>query len=66
MSASGSALAIVPARLGSRRLARKVLLVADGACLFEHTARNAARAERIGRVVVATDAEEVLAAVKAL
>jgi len=54
------ALAIVPARLGSQRLPRKMLLDATGACLFEHTARNALRCRAIQRVVVATDAEEIL------
>jgi len=54
------ALAIVPARLGSRRLPRKMLLDATGACLFEHTARNVLRCPAIQRVVVATDAAEVL------
>lgn len=54
------ALAIVPARLGSRRLARKMLLDDTGAPLFEHTARNVGRCPAIERVVVATDAEEIL------
>jgi 3-deoxy-manno-octulosonate cytidylyltransferase (CMP-KDO synthetase) len=54
------ALAIVPARLGSRRLARKMLLDATGAALFEHTARNVLRCTAIGRVVVATDSAEIV------
>jgi 3-deoxy-manno-octulosonate cytidylyltransferase (CMP-KDO synthetase) len=54
------ALAIVPARLGSRRLPRKMLLDATGTCLFEHTARNVLGSRAIARVVVATDAEEIL------
>lgn len=57
-------LAIVPARLGSTRLARKMLLRESGAYLFEHTARNAARSRAIERVVIATDSEEILAAAR--
>ena len=58
------AVAIVPARLGSTRLARKMLLARTGSYLFEHTAKNAARASAIERVVVATDAPEILAAAR--
>ncbi|MFM7280858.1 MAG: cytidylyltransferase domain-containing protein, partial [Planctomycetia bacterium] len=36
------ALAIIPARLGSTRLPRKMLLEAAGAPLIVHTARNVA------------------------
>ena len=56
------ALAIVPARLFSQRLPGKVLLRETGQYLFEHTVRNVERCHAIDQVVVATDAEEVLAA----
>lgn len=56
------ALAIVPARIGSTRLPRKMLLEAAGLPLFVHTARNAERCSALARVVVATDSEEVLSA----
>jgi 3-deoxy-manno-octulosonate cytidylyltransferase (CMP-KDO synthetase) len=59
------ALAIVPARLGSTRMPRKMLRRDTGRCLFEHTVRNAARAASIRRVVLATDAEEIVAAARA-
>lgn len=62
---AGRAIAIVPARLGSTRLPRKVLLRETGRCLFEHTVRNAERCERLARVVLATDAEEVAQAARA-
>ena len=55
-----SAVAVLPARLASTRLPRKVLLAETGTPLFVHTARNVDRCPAIGRVVVATDAEEVL------
>ena len=59
------ALAIVPARLGSTRMPRKMLRRDTGRCLFEHTVRNAARASSIARVVLATDAGEILDAARA-
>lgn len=55
------ALAVLPARLGSTRLPRKVLLEETGTPLFVHSARNVARCQDIERVVVATDSEEVQA-----
>ena len=54
------ALAILPARIGSTRLPRKVLLDASGLPLFVHTARNAVQCSGLQRVVVATDSQEVL------
>lgn len=59
------AVAIVPARLASTRLPRKVLLRETGRHLFEHTVANAARCAALERVVLATDADEVLAAARA-
>ena len=54
------AVAIVPARLGSRRLPRKMLLDETGSCLFEHTVQNARRCASLEQVVVATDSEELV------
>jgi 3-deoxy-manno-octulosonate cytidylyltransferase (CMP-KDO synthetase) len=51
--------AIVPARLESQRLPRKMLLAETGKCLFEHTVRNLARCQALSRVVLATDSEEI-------
>ncbi|TDJ68092.1 MAG: 3-deoxy-manno-octulosonate cytidylyltransferase [Planctomycetota bacterium] len=56
------ALAILPARIGSTRLPRKMLLAETGTPLFVHTAVNVARAASIERVVVATDSPEIVAA----
>ena len=53
------AVAIIPARLGSKRLPRKMLLRETGGYLFEHTAKAVARAQAVERVVVATDAGEI-------
>ncbi len=57
-------LAVVPARLGSTRLARKMLLRETGRYLFEHTFHAVARCSSITRVVLATDDEEMLAAAR--
>jgi 3-deoxy-manno-octulosonate cytidylyltransferase (CMP-KDO synthetase) len=53
------AIAILPARLASTRLPRKMLLAETGRCLFEHTARAALASGAFARVVVATDAAEI-------
>ncbi|MCE9595845.1 MAG: 3-deoxy-manno-octulosonate cytidylyltransferase [Planctomycetes bacterium] len=58
------AVAIIPARVASTRLERKMLLAETGLPLCIHTARNVARARSIERVVLATDGPEVLAAAK--
>jgi len=59
------ALAVVPARLASTRLPRKMLLAETGACLFVHTAKNAARASAFEEVLVAADSAEVVEAAAA-
>ncbi len=56
------ALAVLPARLASTRLPRKVLLAETGLPLFVHAARNAARCAALTEVLVATDSNEVLGA----
>jgi 3-deoxy-manno-octulosonate cytidylyltransferase (CMP-KDO synthetase) len=53
-------LAVLPARLASTRLERKVLLAETGLPLFAHTAQQVSRCEDIDRVLVATDGEEVM------
>ena len=57
------ALALVPARLGSQRLPRKMLLAETGRPLVVHTVANAHAAGLFARVVVATDSPEIQAAV---
>lgn len=65
MSVDGRAVAIVPARLGSTRFPRKVLARETGKPMIQHVVEAASRAESIGRVVVATDSDEVVEAVTA-
>lgn len=56
---------VIPARLGSTRLPRKVLLAETGKTLVQHVYDNARGASSASRVVVATDSEEVAAACRA-
>ena len=58
------AVAIVPARLASTRLPRKMLLRASGRYLFEHTVLGVRRARSFADVVLATDSEEIRAAAR--
>jgi len=57
--------AIIPARLASSRLPGKVLLAQTGRTLIQHVVEAASTAKSLQRVVVATDAPEVAAAVRA-
>jgi 3-deoxy-manno-octulosonate cytidylyltransferase (CMP-KDO synthetase) len=59
------AVIVIPARLASQRLPRKMLLDRTGHPLIEHTYHAAAGASRAAAVVVATDSEEIAAAVRA-
>lgn len=57
-----SVLTVIPARLGSTRLPRKVLLRETGRYLIDHVHERVRAARLAGRVVIATDSDEVLAA----
>ena len=59
------ALAVIPARLASTRLPRKMLLAETGTCLFVHTARNAEQSGAFEDVLVAADCDEIVAAAEA-
>lgn len=56
--------AVIPARIGSTRLAEKPLLRATGKYLIQHVFERVAKARRIDRMVVATDDERIAAAVR--
>ncbi len=60
-----SVLAVIPARLGSTRLPRKVLADLGGRPLFLHAVDAAREARTVDDIVVATDAAEVEAAARA-
>jgi len=55
---------VIPARLHSTRLPQKLLLRKTGKTLIQHTYEAACRARRPRGVLVATDAEEILAEVR--
>jgi 3-deoxy-manno-octulosonate cytidylyltransferase (CMP-KDO synthetase) len=63
--AAPRALAVVPARLDSRRLPRKMLLAETGRALVLHTLENALESGIFARAVVATDSGEILETVRA-
>ena len=56
--------AVIPARLGSTRLPGKVLADIQGRPLIWHVWNRVRQAEQIAEVFVATDAEDVRAAVE--
>ena len=55
---------VIPARLASTRLPRKLLLSETGNPLIQHTYEAAAKAARPSGVLVAADCEEIAAAVR--
>lgn len=55
---------IIPARLGSTRLARKMLLNETGKPLLQHTYEAASRSQYAERVIVATDSVDIFNAVQ--
>ena len=59
-----STIAVIPARLASTRLPAKPLLRESGKYLVQHVVEQVARATRIDRVIVATDDEQIFAAVQ--
>lgn len=54
---------IIPARLQSTRLPRKLLLDQTGRPLLEYTWRSASRAKTLSQLIVAADSDEIAAAV---
>src|SRR5262245_32141335 len=55
---------VIPARLASTRLPRKLLLAETGQPLIQHTYEAARKATRAAGLVVAADHEEIAAAVR--
>jgi len=64
-SQPAAAVIVIPARLSSTRLPRKMLLADTGKTLIEHTWHAARASSRATRVIVATDSAEIAAAVAA-
>ena len=61
---SRSALAIIPARMASTRLPGKPLLAETGKAMIQHVVENAQAAARLDRVVVASDDQVIIDAVR--
>ena len=61
MTKSGKVLGVIPARLGSERLARKPLQLLAGKPLIEVVWRRVASFNAVDQLIVATDAEEIAA-----
>lgn len=61
---SARAVIVIPARLASTRLPRKMLLAETGHPLIEHTYRAACRATATAEVVIVTDSDEIAEAVR--
>lgn len=59
------AVVVIPARLASTRLPRKLLLAESGRPLIHHVYERAAAASRAADVVIATDSEEIRDAARA-
>lgn len=57
-------IAVIPARLESTRLPRKLLLDLGGKPLILHTLEQARKAANVSRVIVATDSEEILRVIR--
>ena len=61
--ASGKAVAIIPARMASTRFPGKPLASETGKPMVVHVCEQAAKAQSVSRVVVATDSKEIAEAV---
>ena len=59
MSDAFTAIAIIPARLGSTRLSRKVLREIAGKPMVGHVYESAKKSPLLREVIIATDSEEV-------
>jgi 3-deoxy-manno-octulosonate cytidylyltransferase (CMP-KDO synthetase) len=55
---------VIPARLGSTRLSRKALADIEGKPMVVRVCERAAQARHLGRILVATDSEEIIQAVE--
>ena len=55
---------VVPARLASKRLPKKILADLDGKPMVVHTMERVLKAQRLDKVILAIDSEETLDALK--
>jgi len=59
-------LALIPARIGSTRMQKKMLRRDTGMYLFEHTVKNALTSKLVDEAILATDSEEIVEAAKSV
>ncbi len=59
-----NAVCVIPARLESTRLPRKLLRTINGKAIIQHVYENAKKAKKLSRVLVACDHEELMEEVK--
>ena len=62
---SGTTIGLIPARLASTRLPRKLLLAETGKPLIQHVWEAARQASRLSELVIATDSDEIAAVCRA-
>ena len=62
---SGPVVAVIPARFASTRLPGKPLLAETGKTLIQHVYEQVRKCQGLDRIVVATDDDRILQAVKA-
>ena len=60
-----NAVIIIPARIGSTRLPRKLLLDLAGKPLLQRTYEQAVKSQRAREIIIATDSEEIIDAARA-
>src|SRR6185312_4672825 len=65
VTASFNAIAVIPARLGSTRLSRKVLREIAGKPMVGHVYESAKKCSLLREVIIATDSDEVMQLAKA-
>lgn len=63
-ASAGCVIGIIPARLQSSRLPRKLLLAETGQPLIQYVWQAVSQARRLDQVIVATDSEEIAAVVR--
>jgi len=60
------AICVIPARLASTRLPKKLLKSINGKLLIQHVYQNASQAKKVQEVIVACDHEDIARAVRAI
>jgi 3-deoxy-manno-octulosonate cytidylyltransferase (CMP-KDO synthetase) len=59
-------LCVIPSRIGSTRVLRKPLLLIKGKPMIQWVYENASRCQKLSKVIVATDSEEIAEVIRAI